>query len=56
LMESSTRCSIRKPSHILMRLASEYGPDSPDLIDCCFAADYDFMRLNKTLFSGLRHD
>ncbi|MHB1098071.1 MAG: hypothetical protein ACYCZR_00825 [Burkholderiales bacterium] len=39
-----------------MRFASKYSPHTPDLIDYCFAADYDFMRLNKTPFSGLRHD
>jgi len=39
-----------------MRFASKYSPHPPDLIDCRFAADYDFMRLNKTPFSGLRYD
>ena len=46
----------REAKLFTMRFASKYSPHTPDLIDCCFAADYDFMRLNKTPFSGLRHD
>jgi len=40
----------------VMRFASKSSPCLPDLIDCQFAADYDFMRLNKKRFTGFRHD